>query len=374
MVFFEVKNLYFKYEENWILNDISLNANKGEFIALVGPSGCGKTTFLKILVGILTPQMGSILIDQTIINDWPIEKRNVGYMPQQQALFPHLKVYENISFGLSAQKWKKDKIKNRVNELVQMGGVENLLKRRPHELSGGQQQRVALLRALAPSPQLLLLDEPLSNIDTQLREQLAIYIRMMQQLLSITTLFVTHDLNEAKMLADRIIVLNKGIILQEGSPRDISLNPNSIDVAISLGLKNLFKVYSITQNTEFPIISLTTEIGKIDIPENLSKNVNNKTVGVYIDPFQLKVSKHKVIEPNTFFGEILAIIPDPNVHHSMLLIKIHYQENGQKNHKATTNNSKNMILRVQLPISNTEFKKSDQIYVTILPTDLKFFN
>ncbi|MHA1966954.1 MAG: ABC transporter ATP-binding protein, partial [Candidatus Hodarchaeales archaeon] len=166
-----------------------------------------------------------------------MEMRNIGYVPQTPSLFPHQTVFENIAFGLKAQKWGKLEVKSRVNELAKTGGIIQMLKRQPHELSGGQQQRVALMRALAPSPQLLLLDEPLSNIDTHLREHLAIYIRDIQKLYQITTLFVTHDLNEAKMLADKLIVLNVGKIVQIGSPINVVLRPNSVDVARTLGMK-----------------------------------------------------------------------------------------------------------------------------------------
>jgi ABC-type sugar transport system ATPase subunit len=244
MAFFEVQNIFFKYEDHWILEDISFQVEKGELVAIVGPSGCGKTTLLRIFVGILNPQKGSVIIENKDILTQRIETRNIGYVPQNQGLFPHLNVYNNIAFGLEAQKWEKNEIKLRVGELSQMGGLATMIRRKPHELSGGQQQRVALMRALAPSPQLLLLDEPLSNVDTHLREQLAVYIRNIQKMADITTLFVTHDLNEAKMLADKLVVLSKGKIVQIGTSKDISLKPESIEAAKTIGLKNLYEIYS----------------------------------------------------------------------------------------------------------------------------------
>jgi len=246
--YFEVNGLYHRYEEQWILQDVSFSGKKGELIAIVGPSGCGKTTILKTIVGILSPQKGSITINSNDITNEPIEKRNVGYVPQNQGLFPHLSVYENIAFGLRAQKWKKNEIESHIQDLAQISDLEAVLNRKPHEISGGQQQRVSLLRAIAPFPILLLLDEPLSNIDTQLREHLAIYIRKLQEEMQITTLFVTHDLDEAKMLADKLVVLNQGKVLQIGSPVDVNLNPKSIEVATTLGLKNLYQTQKTYQH------------------------------------------------------------------------------------------------------------------------------
>jgi ABC-type sugar transport system ATPase subunit len=370
---FEVKNLHFKYNDQWVLNDISFQGEEGELIAIVGPSGCGKTTLLKTLVGILTPQKGSILINQTDITQKSIEEREIGYVPQNQGLFPHLTVYANIAVGLVAQKWKKEHIEKRVRELAKSGEMEEFLKRRPHELSGGQQQRVALLRALAPSPKLLLLDEPLSNIDAHLREQLAIYIRNIQRLASITTLFVTHDLNEAKMLADKLIILNKGKILQMGSPMDVSLNPDSVEAAMTLGLKNLYTPYCITDDETKNNVILLTEIGEISIPKNLVAITSETVTGVYIDPSQIEVTKEEVTGSESLVGEILAVIPEPMIHQSTLLIKMHQKKFVFNEKKIPDISSKNRILRAQIPISDTDFNILDEVRVKIRPEALKFY-
>ena len=355
MAFFEIKNLFFKYEDQWVLEDVSFQAKRGELIAIVGPSGCGKTTLLKTIVGILFPQKGSIFIDQVDITNIPIEKRAIGYVPQNQGLFPHLKTSENIAFGLIAQKKKKEEIHSRVHELAKMSGIEGVLNRKPHELSGGQQQRVALLRALAPSPKLLLLDEPLSNIDAQLREQLAIYIRNMQIKSEITALFVTHDLDEAKMLADKIVVVNQGKVIQTGSTFDVTLNPLSIEVATTLGLKNLYKINHIVRNHEKKDSTLITEIGKIKISNQGAFDNKDDIKGVYINPTMIDISREPFHTDNSFKGNILAVIPEPMLLQVAILIAITTERNKLENKFLN-------ILRIQIPISTCDYRPSEKIY------------
>ncbi|MFW9903906.1 MAG: ABC transporter ATP-binding protein [Candidatus Thorarchaeota archaeon] len=373
MVFFEMKNLSFKYQDHWVLSNVSFQGKKGELIAIVGPSGCGKTTLLKTVIGILNPQIGSIFIDQKDITNESIDKREIGYVPQDQSLFPHLSVYDNVAFGLVSQKWRKEHIKERVLELAKLGGIAQLLKRKPHELSGGQQQRVSLLRALAPSPKLLLLDEPLSNIDAHLREQLAIYIKNIQRISAITTLFVTHDLNEAKMLADKLLVLNKGKILQAGSPMEVALNPRSIEVAFTLGMKNLYKILSITEIKDALETILSTEVGKIHIPISLLREKMGTPSGVYIDPSKIIVSKEKFTEYNSFDGEIIAIIPELMVHQSTVLIKVIDQQSEAKKGEFLRDSPKNNVIRVQIPLKDENFEISDRVGIRINPEALKLY-
>ncbi|MFX0087110.1 MAG: ABC transporter ATP-binding protein [Candidatus Hodarchaeota archaeon] len=373
MAFFEVQSVFFKYEDQWILEDISFQVEKGELIAIVGPSGCGKTTLLRIFVGILNPQKGAVIIENKDILNQRIETRNIGYVPQNQGLFPHLTVYDNIAFGLKAQKWEKSDIELRVKELSQMGGLEKMVLRKPHELSGGQQQRVALMRALAPSPKLLLLDEPLSNIDTQLREQLAVYIRNIQKMAGITTLFVTHDLNEAKMLADKLIVINKGKIVQIGSSKDISLKPESIEVAKTLGLKNLYEVQSIKGDRDDKNIIIETEIGMLTIPKEIVKENWNEAKGVYIDPASIKISNEKIQGPNNFQGEIIANIPEPMIHQSTLLIKVKVSNNKNNKRRYTKQKDLSIILRIQIPIAESDYKILEKIWVRIPPRSIRIY-
>ncbi|PWI49226.1 iron ABC transporter ATP-binding protein [Candidatus Heimdallarchaeota archaeon B3_Heim] len=366
MPYFEVNNLYYRYEEQWVLEDISFKGEEGELIAIVGPSGCGKTTILKTIVGILSPQQGSIIINSNDITDKPIETRNIGYVPQNQGLFPHLTVFENIAFGLKAQKWKKDDIEKHIQELAKLSGLEDILARKPHEISGGQQQRVALLRALAPFPKLLLLDEPLSNIDTNLREQLAIYIRRIQEESQITTLFVTHDLEEAKMLADKLVVVNQGKVLQIGSPIEVNLNPISIEVATTLGLKNLYKTISIVKNIEKRSIRLISEVGNIEISNQDLYDSNREVKGVYISPTMITISREPFSTENSFKGKVFAVIPEPMVRQVTLLVSIPLNSD-----KLNKNDYK--VLRVQIPSSKCDYQISEIVYVNILQEGIKLY-
>ncbi|MHA2074463.1 MAG: ABC transporter ATP-binding protein [Candidatus Hodarchaeales archaeon] len=373
MAFFEVKDLYYRYNDQWILETISFGGKKGELIAIVGPSGCGKTTLLKLIVGVLKPQKGQVFLDYVDILGKPIEMRNIGYVPQTPSLFPHQTVFENIAFGLKAQKWGKLEVKSRVNELAKTGGIIQMLKRQPHELSGGQQQRVALMRALAPSPQLLLLDEPLSNIDTHLREHLAIYIRDIQKLYQITTLFVTHDLNEAKMLADKLIVLNVGKIVQIGSPINVVLRPNSVDVARTLGMKNIFTILSVVQDDLNENTIVTTEFGKISIPTSVGKELWANARGLYIDPTTIEILNEPTNDINVFSGEILANIAEPMIHQSTLVVKIRNQNSGIQINPDIPIKDHSKILRIQIPITESNYQNNDIISVKINPHSIQLY-
>ena len=365
MAFFEIKNLSFNYEDQTILEDVSFQANRGDLIALVGPSGCGKTTLLKIIVGILSHQRGSIIIDGVEITRIPIEKRSIGYVPQNQGLFPHLKTFENIAFGLTTQDRATSTIHKRVLELADMSDLVEVLDRKPHELSGGQQQRVALLRALAPYPKLLLLDEPLSNVDAQLREQLAIYIRNMQIKSKITTVFVTHDLEEAKMLADKIVVISEGKVIQAGSTKDVTLKPHSIEVATTLGLKNLYKVREIIKTPNEDELALITEIGKILVSNQDSIVSTDDIKGLYINPRMIDISREPFNVNNSLKGKVVAVIPEPMLLQAAVLITI-YTDDYNK-----SNSSK--ILRTQIPIDKCDYRPSDDIYVKINRNSVQFF-
>ncbi|NHJ03139.1 MAG: ABC transporter ATP-binding protein [Candidatus Heimdallarchaeota archaeon] len=365
MAYFEIHNLSFRYNNVWIFKALSLQGEKGELLTIVGPSGCGKTTLLKILVGILAPEEGRCQIGEDALFNLPIEKRRIGYVPQNQALFPHLSVFDNIAFGLKAQNKDDQEIKQQVQELARLGGLNSLLKRKPHELSGGQQQRTALLRALAPAPRLLLLDEPLSNVDSQLREQLALYIRRLQQLYSITTIFVTHDLNEAKMISDKIVVLSGGQILQIGTPMDVSMNPSTSDVASTIGIKNLFPILSMDKNMDLYIVQIP--IGNIQV--KLNKNQLGKTYkGVYIDPTQLKLiemSNKEKFHPNIFTGKVIASIPHPMESRLTLIVDIGKQATSNSAIVDQSDPNWYHSLRILLPLSEKRFKIGMQVMVDI---------
>jgi len=369
----EIRGLFFKYGEQWTLEYMSFEGLKGELIAVVGPSGAGKSTLMKLIVGILEPYYGSIIINNQEVTKLPIEKRNIGYVPQDPALFPHLSVYDNIAFGMQAQHWDKEKQQNRVNELARLGNIKELLNKQPHTLSGGEKQRVALLRALATRPLLLLLDEPLANLDTILRENLAIYIRNIQRLLGTTTLFITHDINEAKMLADKIVVLNNGRIMQIGTTRQLTLNPQSVEVAVALGLKNVYSVYSMKFTNNNSKIILSTEIGVLFAPTQIVENIGTIIEAIHINPTKVTLHTSELTGTNILRGEILAVIPDPMIHQSTIIIKIIKNKIDSKMNDGDVQFIKNNIIRVQSPISETKFNSSDLVYLNIKMDSIRLF-
>ena len=212
----ELKEISMKYERKYILENLILDVNHGELLVLLGESGCGKTTLLKIIAGIIEPEKGEILMDGENITHLAPQKRKIGYVPQAQVLFPHMKIKENISFGLEAHKFDKQEIENKIKWVAELTQIEELLDRYPSEISGGQKQRVALGRAMAIEPNLLLLDEPLSSIDASGRESLALTIRRIQKETETTTLYVTHNQEEARLISDRVALMYDGKIQQIG--------------------------------------------------------------------------------------------------------------------------------------------------------------
>ena len=211
--------------------DVSFGVRKGHLAALLGPSGSGKTTILRMIAGLDKPDSGDIIIDGVRVNDIPGGKRGIGFVFQNYALFRYMTVADNIAFGLEVQKKGKAEIKERVEELLELISMEELGKRYPHQLSGGQRQRVAFARALAPNPHLLLLDEPFAAIDAKVRRELRTWLRNMIEKVGITSIFVTHDQEEAMEVADTVIITNQGQVEQIGTPEDICLHPQTDFVA-----------------------------------------------------------------------------------------------------------------------------------------------
>ena len=216
-------------------DDVSFGIEKGKLIGLLGPSGSGKTTILRMIAGLETPDNGDIIIDGKVINNVPASKRGIGFVFQSYALFRYMTVFENIAFGLRVLKKSENEIKERVAELVKLIGLEGLENRYPSQLSGGQRQRVAFARALAPNPQLLLLDEPFAAIDAKVRQELRHWLKEMIAKLGVTSIFVTHDQDEAIEVADEIIIMNKGRIDQIGKPLDVYSTPKTSFVASFFG-------------------------------------------------------------------------------------------------------------------------------------------
>ena len=234
-MYVELKNINKNFGDYKASDNVNFGVEKGKLIGLLGPSGSGKTTILRMIAGLETPDSGDIIIDGVRVNDLAASKRGIGFVFQNYALFRYMTVYDNIAFGLRVQKADKKKIDERVRELIKLIGLEGLEKRYPSQLSGGQRQRVAFARALAPNPQLLLLDEPFAAIDAKVRKELRSWLREMIEKLGVTSIFVTHDQDEAIEVADEIIITNKGRIEQTGTPIEIYHNPKTAFTASFFG-------------------------------------------------------------------------------------------------------------------------------------------
>jgi iron(III) transport system ATP-binding protein len=236
-----INNVIKKYDDETIINGLSLNIRKGEFFTLLGPSGCGKTTLLRMIIGFNSIEGGTISIDNRVINDIPPSKRNIGMVFQNYAVFPHMSVEKNVAFGLKNRKVPKDEIAKKVEKILGIVKIEKLRTRMPAALSGGQQQRVSLARAIVIEPEVLLMDEPLSNLDAKLRVEMRNAIKEIQHKIGITTVYVTHDQEEALAVSDRIAVMNGGVIQQVGKPKDIYQRPANVFVSTFIGLSNILQ-------------------------------------------------------------------------------------------------------------------------------------
>lgn len=249
-MYVELKNINKNFGDYKASDNVNFGVEKGKLIGLLGPSGSGKTTILRMIAGLETPDSGDIIIDGVRVNDLAASKRGIGFVFQNYALFRYMTVYDNIAFGLRVQKADKKKIDERVRELIKLIGLEGLKKRYPSQLSGGQRQRVAFARALAPNPQLLLLDEPFAAIDAKVRKELRSWLREMIEKLGVTSIFVTHDQDEAIEVADEIIITNKGRIEQTGTPIEIYHNPKTAFTASFFGEATFVDDYSKFHNFE----------------------------------------------------------------------------------------------------------------------------
>ncbi len=228
-----------RFGETWAVRGVSLHIRAGEFYTFLGPSGCGKTTLLRMIAGFAFPDEGSVWLDAEVVNTLPPWKRGVGMVFQSYAIWPHMTVFENVAFGLRERREPREEIARWVREALRMVNLEGMERRRPSQLSGGQQQRVALARTLVIQPRVLLLDEPLSNLDARLRAQMRIELLKLQRDLGITTVYVTHDQEEALALSTRIAVMSAGVVVQEGTPREIYESPQERFVAEFVGAANL---------------------------------------------------------------------------------------------------------------------------------------
>jgi putative spermidine/putrescine transport system ATP-binding protein len=236
------------YGDAVVVGDVSLTIKEGEFVSLLGPSGCGKTTILRMVAGLVEPDRGRVLIGDDDVTALPPNKRGLGLVFQSYALFPHLTVFENVAFGLRRRKVAGAELDKRVKEALTLVRLDAFGARYPRQLSGGQQQRVAIARALAPRPRVLLFDEPLSNLDAQLRDEMQIELKRLQRGLGITTLFVTHDQGEALSMSDRVGVMAKGVMQQFATPEDIYHRPATGFVAGFIGKPNRLSGKVVSRN------------------------------------------------------------------------------------------------------------------------------
>ena len=297
MAFLEFEDIDKSFGDNNVISKFNLEVEKGKFIVLLGPSGCGKSTLLRMIAGLEKIDRGKIILENNLLNDLLPSKRQIAMVFQSYALYPHMNVFENISFGLKSEKISKNDIKDKVNDAAKILKIEELLDRRPKELSGGQRQRVAIGRAITRNPKLFLFDEPLSNLDAALRSEMRVEISKLHKKLKSNIIYVTHDQIEAMTLADKIVIMNKGKIEQFGSPEDIYNNPNNIFVAEFIGNpkmnifkvktediinKNIFKLF----NIEFKFENLNFEDGLyVGIrPEDISlENQSEYKVEISVD-------------------------------------------------------------------------------------------
>lgn len=234
-----IKNAVKKYGENTVIPDLSAEIEDGELFTLLGPSGCGKTTLLRMIAGFNSIEGGDIYFNETRINDMDPSKRNIGMVFQNYAIFPNLSVRNNVAFGLKNRKIEKEKIKTETDKYLNLMQIMEYAERMPSQLSGGQQQRIALARALVITPDVLLMDEPLSNLDAKLRMEMRTVIRHTQKSVGITTVYVTHDQEEAMAISDRIAVMKDGVIQHIGKPKDIYQRPKNVFVATFIGRTNM---------------------------------------------------------------------------------------------------------------------------------------
>ena len=297
-------NVSKSFGENKVLEDFNLNVKKGEFLTILGPSGCGKTTTLNLLAGFLSLDKGEIWIDDKNVSQLPSNKRNISMVFQNYALFPHMTVYDNIAFGLKVRKVGKNIIYNKVLDMLTLVGLDfNLFKDRyPHQLSGGEQQRISLARALIIEPKVLLLDEPLSNLDAKLRNEMRVEIKKIHDKTGVTIIYVTHDQEEALSISTNIILLNEGKNMQMGSPQQIYSNPKSMFVADFIGNSNFLKgkVSKILDDEATIKLSEGIEVNTF-LQDFMKENIQ---VTIIIRDENIIIYKNKMTGKNVFKGKV----------------------------------------------------------------------
>ncbi len=292
----KIENALKKYGDNVVIENLNLEIKKGEFFTLLGPSGCGKTTLLRMIAGFNTIEGGDFYFNEKRINDMDPGIRNIGMVFQNYAIFPHLSVKDNVSFGLTNRKLEKKEITERTDEFLKLMQIYEYKDRKPENLSGGQQQRVALARALVIKPDVLLMDEPLSNLDAKLRVEMRSVIKDIQHKVGITSVYVTHDQEEAMAISDRIAVMNKGVIQQIGTPKNLYQRPSNIFVATFIGYTNV--IAGEIENNFLKIADIKLDVSKL--------KANDQKVKISIRPEEFYLDKNGdlkgTIISNVFLG------------------------------------------------------------------------
>lgn len=318
-MYVELKNINKSFGDFKASDNVNFGIEKGKLIGLLGPSGSGKTTILRMIAGLENPDSGEIIIDGKVVNNIPASKRGIGFVFQNYALFRYMTVYDNIAFGLQVQKADKKYIKERVNELIALVGLDGLGKRYPSQLSGGQRQRVAFARALAPNPQLLLLDEPFAAIDAKVRQELRSWLKEMIEQLGVTSIFVTHDQDEAIEVADEIIITNHGGIEQKGTPLEVYQDPQTAFTASFFGQTTFlndyerFRTFEHIENAEKAIVRpefvSVTKKDEIQKYKNSASEGTVKRVAFRGDNIELtvKVNDTYVIAKRSLSSPIISV-------------------------------------------------------------------
>ena len=336
MATIELKNIEKSFGNNKVINNFNIKINDGEFIVLVGPSGCGKSTLLRMISGLESVDKGEIHLNNKIINNLIPSKRGIAMVFQSYALYPHMNVYENMSFGLKTEKLEKNEIDKKVKDAAKTLQIEDLLERKPRQLSGGQRQRVAIGRAITRNPKLFLFDEPLSNLDAALRSEMRVEISKLHKQLNTNMIYVTHDQIEAMTLADKIVILNNGNVEQVGTPDEIYNNPSNIFVAEFIGVPkmNILKngIVSLLKN-----LNLKPETYLGIRPEHILANGNGEIkLDIKVDLIE-NLGFEKIIYA-TFKGQELRIKTSDNISQNLKQIsfsknKIFLFDNNKKRYR-----------------------------------------
>ena len=299
----QLKNINTYFGKNHVIKNVDLNFEKGHFITFLGPSGCGKTTLLRMIAGFYEPDEGEILLNGKNIEKVPPYDRNTAMVFQEYALFPHMNVFDNVSYGLRVKKKSKDEIEKRVKQALALMQLEGMEKRFPNQMSGGQQQRVAVARALVMNPEVLLLDEPLSNLDAKLRESVRVELRQIQQKMGLSTIYVTHDQSEALSMSDAIVVLKDGIVHQVGTPQEIYFEPKTAFVADFIGTTNLISLKGESGNQVAYGGTVFTSSNPVKEGSEYVASVRPESAGLSKNPVENQVNLKAHITNTMFLGE-----------------------------------------------------------------------